>query len=57
MPISARIMSNGSKIVPFRITARSPVAMLNTIQMTAAPNTSEKVTGAADAIAGTTKSA
>jgi len=36
IPIRAKIMSNGSKIVPFRITASTPVRMLNTTQMTAA---------------------
>ena len=54
MPINARIMSKGSKIVPLKITARSPVTIAPTTQMTAAPITSENVTGAAEVIAGTT---
>ena len=57
IPIRAKIMSNGSQIVPFRMTASSPVRMLPTTQMIAAPKTKENVTGAAEVIAGTTSSA
>ena len=57
MPIKARIMSNGSTIVPLKTTANRPVRMLRTTQITAAPNTSENVTGVAEVIAGTTFSA
>ena len=58
IPIRARIISSGSQIDPLqddREHARS--AMLNTTQITAAPMTSENVTGAAVVIAGTTFSA
>ncbi len=57
MPIKARIMSNGSTIVPLKITASRPMTMLKKTQRIAAPITSENVTGAAAAIAGTTFSA
>src|SRR3954449_10481367 len=57
MPMSARIIRSGSKIVPLNTTASRPVAIASTTQMIAAPITSENVTGAAAAIAGTTFSA
>ena len=57
MPISARIMSNGSTNVPLNVTISRPIAIDPITQSTAAPNTSEKVTGAAARIAGTTFSA
>ena len=57
IPINARIMSNGSKSVPLKITARRPMAMLKKTHRSAAPSTSENVTGAAFMIAGTTSSA
>ena len=57
MPISARIMSNGSTNVPLKVTISSPIAIAPITQSTAAPKTSENVTGAAAVIAGTTFSA
>ena len=54
MPISPMIMSNGSTNVPRMTAAASPMAIANTTQMIAAPNTSESVTGAASAICGMT---
>ena len=50
-------MSNGSRIVPLATTASTPIVMPSTAQMIAAPMMSEKVTGAAAVIAGTTLSA
>ena len=40
-------MSNGSTNVPLKVTIRRPIAIAPTTQSTAAPKTSEKVTGAA----------
>ena len=57
IPISATIISSGSQIDPFSTTASTPVRMLSRIQITAAPITSENVTGVAAVIAGTTFSA
>src|SRR4029077_15928780 len=54
MPIKARIMSNGSTKLPLNVTMIRPIAIDPITHRTAAPNTSEKVTGAADRIAGTT---
>ena len=50
-------MSNGSTNVPLNVTISRPSAIAPITQRTAAPNTSEKVTGAASRIAGTTFSA
>jgi hypothetical protein len=47
MPISEMIISSGSKIVPRRTAAATPMTMAPTIQRIAAPRTSENVTGAA----------
>src|ERR671936_2728218 len=52
IPISARIIKRGSKIVPLRTAAATPKRMLKMIQMIAAPKTSDKVTGAALVISG-----
>ena len=55
IPIRARIIRNGSKIVPRRTAAATPVRMLKTIQITAAPKTSESVTGVALTTSGITR--
>src|SRR5271170_5327204 len=54
MPISARIISTGSNKVPRSRAAATPMAIASTTQSTAAPNTSDRVAGAAAAISGTT---
>ena len=54
IPISARIISSGSQNVPRETAAARPKAIENTIQITAAPVTSESVTGVALTIAGIT---
>ena len=56
IPISARIISNGSKMLPFSTAAASPMMIDTTTQMIAAPNTSESVTGVAATISGMTRS-
>ena len=47
MPISPRTIRPASTGVPRKTAARRPMPMLNTTQITAAPSTSESVTGAA----------
>jgi hypothetical protein len=54
MPISATIMSNGSNTVPLSTAAATPMRTAITTQMTAAPNTRDRVAGAAWTISGTT---
>ena len=54
IPISAMIMSSGSSSVPRITAAATPIPMAITIQITAAPNTSDSVAGAAAMISGTT---
>ena len=56
IPISARIMSNGSNTVPLSTAAATPIRIAITTQMTAPPSTSESVAGAAETISGTTSS-
>src|SRR5580658_8387543 len=53
-PISAMIISSGSRIVPRSSAAATPMMIENITQSTAAPNTSERVAGAAAPISGTT---
>ena len=57
IPISARIINNGSTKLPLKVTANMPIATAPITQRMAAPKTSENVTGAADRIAGTTSRA
>ena len=52
--MSARIISSGSRSVPRSIAAAAPVTIATTTQISAAPNTSDRVAGAAAAISGTT---
>jgi len=54
MPIKARIISTGSSQVPRSSAAATPMTMATTTQITAAPNTSDSVAGAAAASSGTT---
>jgi hypothetical protein len=54
IPISAMIISSGSKMVPRSTAAANPIAIDTTIQITAAPKTSERVTGVALMISGIT---
>ncbi len=54
MPISPMIITAVSIGLPRNTAASRPIAMLNTTQMTAAPNTSERVTGAACVTCGIT---
>ena len=54
MPTSAMPISNGSQIEPRRSAAETPIAIDATSQITAAPSTSESVTGVAARISGTT---
>src|SRR5689334_21407907 len=54
IPISAMIMSSGSSNVPRSTAAATPMTIAITTQMNAAPNTSERVAGAAAAISGIT---
>ena len=54
IPISATIISSGSKIVPVSTAAATPHDDAITTQITAAPNTSESVAGVAATISGTT---
>ena len=54
MPIRPTTMISVSSGVPRKTAATSPMTMLTTTQMRAAPNTSESVTGAASTICGIT---
>src|SRR5258707_2201302 len=54
MPMSARIISSGSSSVPRNFAAATPMAIATTTQIAAAPNTSDRVAGAAAPISGTT---
>src|ERR1700683_140269 len=53
-PISAMIISSGSKTVPRSRAAATPMAIASITQITAAPKTSDRVAGAAAPISGTT---
>src|SRR5579863_6103353 len=53
-PTRATTISSGSKTVPRSRAAAIPTPIAITTQITAAPNTSDKVAGAAAAISGTT---
>ena len=54
IPIRPSAISSGSQILPRSTAAATPMAMPTTTQRTAAPRTSESVTGVARAICGTT---
>ena len=54
MPISASTISIGSKTVPRSTAAATPIRIDITTQITAAPSTSDSVTGVAATISGTT---
>src|SRR5580698_3308834 len=53
-PISAMIINSGSSTVPRSSAAATPMAMATITQMIAAPNTSDRVAGAAAPTSGTT---
>src|ERR1700691_6042096 len=53
-PISAMIISSGSRTVPRSSAAATPMAIETITQISAAPNTSDSVAGAAAPISGTT---
>jgi hypothetical protein len=54
MPTRATTISSGSKIVPRSRAAAIPTAIDTTTQISAAPNTSDRVAGAAWPISGIT---
>ena len=54
IPISPTIITAASTGVPRNTAARRPIPMLKTTQITAAPSTSESVTGAASVTCGIT---
>src|SRR5262249_30259323 len=54
IPINARIMRSGSRIVPRKTAAAVPARIAKTTQISAAPITSESVTGVALVISGIT---
>src|SRR6185312_1782055 len=53
-PIRASTISSGSNTVPLSRAAATPTAIAITTQISAAPNTSDRVAGVAAAISGTT---